>query len=600
MYNSKKLSRYFFLLLMIVCGTFVLSVSAAGEGTAGSSIRGLMARVASAFAHDQSTARKNPAIYNAVRQGNVIMASSAEILRSAQGLVTFDRPEVSTSIVLSQVYGGGGNAGAPYTNDFVELFNLSATSVDLSGWSVQYAAAGGSSWQVTALTGMVPAGGHFLIGEGSGGAVGIPLPTPDAAGSINMSATNGKIALVNNVTALTGTCPLGANVIDFIGYGGTATCFETAAAPAGSNTMADLRSNACQDTDDNSADFALSSPNPRNLLSGNNPCGPTPTPTATPTGTVTATPTNTPTGTPTNTPTATPTNTPTNTPTPLVTPVPQTLPFSQNWTDTDLITTNDDWSSVPGILGFLGDDPSTTTTDIDPRTITQELTTVDVIANQTNPDTLSSGGVAEFEITDPVAAIQGSGAADYPNIVLYLNTTGNSNIHVAFNARDVDSASDVVQQLNVQYRVGGTGLYVNVPGGYFADVTAAGATMVTPVSLDLPADANNQSIVEVRIMTTNATGSDEWIGIDDINVTAAGGTPTNTPTNTPTTTPTVTPSGTVTATPTNTPTNTPTATPTNTPTATPTGSPTVTPTPPLGPTVVLSQIYGAVVTAARH
>ena len=177
---------------------------------------------------------------------------------------------------------------------------------------------------------------------------------------------------------------------------------------------------------------------------------------------------------------------------------------------------------MPGIVGFLGDDAATTAPDIDPRTITQDLTTVDVNANQTNPDTFTSGGVTEFEITNPTIAFQGSGTADYANIVIYLNTTGQSNINVAFNARDIDMGSDVVQQLNVQYRVGGAGLYNNVTGGYFADVTNASNTLVTPVSLTLPAAANNQSLVEVRIMTTNATGSDEFIGIDDINITGGG------------------------------------------------------------------------------
>ncbi len=30
---------------------------------------------------------------------------------------------VSANLVISQVYGGGGNTGAQYTHDFVELFN---------------------------------------------------------------------------------------------------------------------------------------------------------------------------------------------------------------------------------------------------------------------------------------------------------------------------------------------------------------------------------------------------------------------------------------------------------------------------------------------
>lgn len=247
---------------------------------------------------------------------------------------------------------------------------------------------------------------------------------------------------------------------------------------------------------------------------------------------------------------------------------PQTLPFSQNWANTGLITVNDDWSGVLGIVGYLGDDPGGSIPDVDPRTLTQDSTTIDVNANQSDPNTFISGGVTEFEIADPVVAIQGSGTADFPNIVLYLDTTGQSDIHVAFNARDIDSASDVTQQLNVQYRIGATGTWTNVDGGYFADVTATGATLVTPVNVTLPADANNHPIVCVRIMTTNATGSDEFIGIDDILVTSGAATPTATATGSPS------------------------STPTFTPTNTPTGSPTASPTPPQHPTFVLSQVYG--------
>ncbi|HEX9961486.1 MAG TPA: hypothetical protein VGB00_11170, partial [Pyrinomonadaceae bacterium] len=100
---------------------------------------------------------------------------------------------------------------------------------------------------------------------------------------------------------------------------------------------------------------------------------------------------------------------------------PQTLPFTQNWTNTGLITANDDWSMVPGIVGYLGDITTTTQANLDPRAITQDFTTQDVIANQTSPDTNASGGVGEFEIANPTIALQGSGTADAPNIVIYLN-----------------------------------------------------------------------------------------------------------------------------------------------------------------------------------
>src|SRR5262245_51997649 len=35
---------------------------------------------------------------------------------------------------------------------------------------------------------------------------------------------------------------------------------------------------------------------------------------------------------------------------------PQTIPFSQTWSDTNLIGTTDDWSGVAGINGYRGDD----------------------------------------------------------------------------------------------------------------------------------------------------------------------------------------------------------------------------------------------------
>ncbi len=99
---------------------------------------------------------------------------------------------VSASLVLAEVYGGGGNAGppaAPYKNDFVELRNIGGSPVDVSSYSVQYASATGSSWQVTPLAGSIPAGGAFLVGEASGGSTGVDLPTPDVTGTINLSAT---------------------------------------------------------------------------------------------------------------------------------------------------------------------------------------------------------------------------------------------------------------------------------------------------------------------------------------------------------------------------------------------------------------------------
>src|SRR6185437_9978872 len=162
----------------------------------------------------------------------------------------------SPDVVISQVYGGVGNSGATLTNDFIELANNGAAAMDLTGWSVQYASAAGSSWQTTALTGSIPAHGHYLVQEAAGTGGTQPLPTPDATCSINMSGTNGKVALVTSTTALTcGTgCATMAGVKDFVGYG-TANDFEGAAAPGLSNTTADKRADNAPDTDNNAADF---------------------------------------------------------------------------------------------------------------------------------------------------------------------------------------------------------------------------------------------------------------------------------------------------------------------------------------------------------
>jgi predicted extracellular nuclease len=170
---------------------------------------------------------------------------------------------VSTSIVISQVYGGGGNSGATLKNDFIELYNLGSAPVDVTGWTVQYASSAGSSWQKTALAGVIDPGKYFLVQEAQGSGGTVDLPTPNAIGSIAMSATAGKVALVNNNTTLTGTCPTG--LVDFVGFGSATNCSETTPTANLSNTTAALRNNnGAQDTDNNLADFTIGAPNPRN------------------------------------------------------------------------------------------------------------------------------------------------------------------------------------------------------------------------------------------------------------------------------------------------------------------------------------------------
>ncbi len=193
------------------------------------------------------------------------------------------------NVAISQVYGGGGNTGAPLANDFVELLNRGTTSASVAGWSLQYTSAtgtgnlGANASQLTELPDVSLAPGQYLlVQEASNAAVGDPLPAPDVIDGtpISMSATGGKVALVEGTTTLgcngsSTPCPSTAleRIVDLVGYDG-ANFFEgTGPAPAGSNTAAVLRrAGGCTDTDDNAADFSAGAPGPRNTATAPNPC----------------------------------------------------------------------------------------------------------------------------------------------------------------------------------------------------------------------------------------------------------------------------------------------------------------------------------------
>ena len=178
-------------------------------------------------------------------------------------------PATDSRVVISQAFGGGGNSGAPFRNDFIELFNAGSNSVNLSGWSVQYASATASSWSVTSLTSVTLAPGQYYLVQEAGGTNGASLPAADATGTIALAATAGKLALVTTTQALIGACPTDKDIIDLIGYGNSANCFEgTAPAVALSNSTAVVRNNfGCTDVGSNSSDFSTAIPNPRNTES---------------------------------------------------------------------------------------------------------------------------------------------------------------------------------------------------------------------------------------------------------------------------------------------------------------------------------------------
>jgi endonuclease G len=169
--------------------------------------------------------------------------------------------------VISQLYGGGGNAGATYENDYIELFNRGTAPVDIGGWSLQYASATGNGWDFNKqpLGGTIGPGEYYLIALASGGATGLPLPPANISGQINMSGTSGKVALVDTFDGLAGNCPtVNPHVMDFVGYG-AADCREgTTTAPAPSNTTSIFRQGGgSTDTNNNGSDFVTGAPSPR-------------------------------------------------------------------------------------------------------------------------------------------------------------------------------------------------------------------------------------------------------------------------------------------------------------------------------------------------
>jgi 5'-nucleotidase len=171
------------------------------------------------------------------------------------------------AVVISEVYGGGGNSGAAYDHDYIELYNPTDSAVSLAGLSVQYRSATGvaNPTGVTALAGSIGAKGYFLVAEASGGANGVPLPAANQTGTINLSGTTGTIFLANQATALTapatGSVTGNAAILDLVGFG-TSNTFEGALAPAPSATSPIARDAAGKDTDNNTADFTAATGTP--------------------------------------------------------------------------------------------------------------------------------------------------------------------------------------------------------------------------------------------------------------------------------------------------------------------------------------------------
>jgi 5'-nucleotidase len=191
------------------------------------------------------------------------------------------------------------------------------------------------------------------------------------------------------------------------------------------------------------------------------------------------------------------------------------FPYSQPWSNGGLITATDNWSGVTGVQGYRGDD-LITATGVNPQTVVADgsASPTNVIANSSVTST--TGGI--HEIDGQTIAMQGSGTADIPHLVFRLDLSGQTGTSFAFDALDLDASADnAIQQIAVQYRVGASGNYTDLPLGFIEDATtASAASQVTSRDVSLPAAVDGQADVFVRVVTTNAAGNDELVGIDNI------------------------------------------------------------------------------------
>lgn len=189
-----------------------------------------------------------------------------------------------TGLVISEVYGGGGNSGSTWRNDFVELYNPTDAAISVEGWSVQGRSAANTAaataTNTTRLTGSVPAHGHYLIQQAAGAGGTQNLPAPNATGEMGLAAGGWQIWLSNGTTPLD---PTDGNVlatpdpaiIDFVGGATSATSFEAAPVGVASTATLSIQRNASNtDTDNNATDFAIAAPTPTNAAGETTPALP--------------------------------------------------------------------------------------------------------------------------------------------------------------------------------------------------------------------------------------------------------------------------------------------------------------------------------------
>jgi hypothetical protein len=149
-----------------------------------------------------------------------------KVLISVILLFPFQIPaQKANHLVIAEVFAAGGNSGAVYKYDYIVLYNPTLLSMDISNYSLQYATATGTNYEVISLINTINAESYYLVKLASSGDIGIDLPiTPDLTYNLNLNSVAGKIAIVNNKVSISGLSDV--DVIDFLGYGGSPSEYE--------------------------------------------------------------------------------------------------------------------------------------------------------------------------------------------------------------------------------------------------------------------------------------------------------------------------------------------------------------------------------------
>lgn len=177
----------------------------------------------------------------------------------------------SQMLTISEVYGGGGNSGSTYSNDFIELYNYGATPIDMSAYALYYASATGTAYTTTnqtILSGTLAAGSYFLVSEAAGAGGTTPLTGVNVVGTLALSGTAGKVVLglANTVPTYAAGSLAATNttIIDILGYGPTATQYRgTGPGPATTNTTSDARTTVLTAPTNNATDYVAGAPSPQ-------------------------------------------------------------------------------------------------------------------------------------------------------------------------------------------------------------------------------------------------------------------------------------------------------------------------------------------------